>query len=454
MIYQIMTGLDAVLTSFDEVILLVDSKMLFRNYWVSNEDITFASANDFLNKEVKQIFSGTFGNILTEKIAQVFETKTNVEVEYLSPSSNKWYRAKLRLINTHHDKEKQYVTLIISNCTEEMNMLAQKSIFESIISQNWDAIVFANTKGIIEYLNPAANLLYGYEGEELIGQSVDIFNSHESHDTSEIIQTILNTGMWAGEIRQIKKDKTVFDAYLSIQLLKDKNGNPIGYSSHSKSISAEKETAQKLKKIIAERETLLKEIHHRVKNNLQVITSLLSLQSSTIQDEATRNLFQQSQFRINAMATIHKTLYQSDDFLTIGYNEYIHALCHYLIMSMKGDDKNISLVIDAEDIKLNMDTAIPLGLLINEVITNSLKYGIIGNVKGKIEIRLKRLEYPKFQLFISDDGIGFDQDIHSKNIKSLGLNLIRNLARQLKGNIQKDNTKKGTFYIIDFEEIE
>lgn len=449
-----MIGLDRVLTSFDEVVLLVDSRMRFRNYWVSNEEVMFASADDFLNKEVKEVFPSVFGDILTEKMALVFELKSNIEIEHQSASSGKWYRAKMRLINTHHDKEKQYVTLVISNCTEEMKMLAQKSIFENIISQNWDAIVFANLQGIIEYINPAANRLYGYEGEELIGQSVDIFNSHQSHDTGEIIQAIVDTGMWIGEIVQIKKNRTTFDAYLSVQLLKDQNGNPIGYSSHSKNISAEKETAQKLKKIIAERETLLKEIHHRVKNNLQVITSLLSLQSSTIQDEATRNLFQQSQYRINAMATIHKTLYQSDDFLTIGYNEYIHALCHYLIMSMKGHEENIELVIDAADIKLNMDTAIPLGLLINEIITNALKYGIIGDTKGRIEVRLKRLEYPKFQLFIGDDGVGFSEDIHSKNIPSLGLKLITNLTRQLKGTIVKDTSQKGTHYVLNFEEIE
>jgi len=336
---------------------------------------------------------------------------------------------------------------------EKELLLKELSVFENIVSQNWDAITFANLEGLIEYINPAANRLYGYKKDELIGQNVAIFNSQESHDTGEIIQAIIDTGMWAGEIRQVRKNGTLFEAFLSVQLIKDNTGVPIGYASHSKDITNEKETSNKLKAIIKERETLLKEIHHRVKNNLQVITSLLSLQADTINEETTKVIFQQSQYRINTMAMIHETLYQSEDFLTIGYAQYMEALMHYLVLSMKGKVHNIDWSIDAGNIKLNIDTAIPLGLLINEIITNALKYGVRGDEQGTIYIKLIPLSYPNYVLYIGDSGKGFSTDINFKTTNSLGLKLIHNLARQLRGNVKRDFSQEGTHYEMNFQEV-
>jgi two-component sensor histidine kinase len=203
-----------------------------------------------------------------------------------------------------------------------------------------------------------------------------------------------------------------------------------------------------------ERDTLLKEIHHRVKNNLQVITSLLSLQSSFIADEEIKGLFRYSQYRINSMAIIHEMLYQSDNLSRIDYGAYVRQLASALIVSMKGGNANIDLKINAKDLYLNLDTSVPLGLMINEIITNSLKYGFKNRNTGMISIQFEKLKYPNFILYIGDDGHGFSDDLDFRNTKSLGLKLIHMLALQLKGNIEKDNKEKGTHYIITFQEIE
>ncbi len=208
-----------------------------------------------------------------------------------------------------------------------------------------------------------------------------------------------------------------------------------------------------------EKAVLLKEIHHRVKNNLQVITSLLSLQSNALEDDDQRKIFADSQYRINSMAIVHELLYQSDDLSRVNYEDYLQELSQYLIRSIKGDDNKIKLELDVPNIKLSIDTAIPLGLLINEVLTNSLKYGIPADKEGCITIRISKATAPKgkqspaFILEIGDDGIGYSEEINYRNSKSLGLRLIYNLTRQLEGSIQKDADKKGTNYIIAFKEI-
>lgn len=214
-----------------------------------------------------------------------------------------------------------------------------------------------------------------------------------------------------------------------------------------------KHQSKEIESSLEEKKVMLKEIHHRVKNNLQVITSLLGLQSSFIDDDNVKALFQYSQYRINSMAMVHEMLYQSDDLTRINYKEYIKQLVDSLISTVKGSDHKINVEINVPELVLNIDTAIPLGLLINEIITNSLKYGLPDD-GGKIRLEIRKLEYPKFVMEISDDGGGYSDEINFRNTNSLGLKLMNSLSLQLKGSIEKDNTKKGVHYIIPFQEVD
>lgn len=203
---------------------------------------------------------------------------------------------------------------------------------------------------------------------------------------------------------------------------------------------------------IGEKETLLREVHHRVKNNLQTVSSLLSLQSRSIEDENVKKLIKSSQNRVISMAMVHEMLYMRDDLSKIEFKSYVQELSEYLVRSVKGAENNIKLDLDIPDIQLGIDTAIPLGLLINETVTNALKYGIKDDDEGEIHIALKKAHERNFELEIGDDGAGFSDTINHKNTKSLGLKLIHNLARQLKGTITKDYSKKGTNYVLKFSE--
>ncbi|MFD0798257.1 sensor histidine kinase [Maribacter chungangensis] len=210
---------------------------------------------------------------------------------------------------------------------------------------------------------------------------------------------------------------------------------------------------QELTVQMEEKETLLKEVHHRVKNNLQTVSSLLSLQARNVEEAKMKTLLKSTQNRVISMAMVHEMLYMRNDISQIEYKSYVQELSEYLIRSIKGLDSKVQLKIDIPDIKLGIDTAIPLGLLINEAVTNALKYGFADEEEGEIYIVLKKELDKQYVLNIGDNGKGFPETITYKNSKSLGLKLIHNLTRQLKGTIQKDSSKKGTNYIIRFHEI-
>lgn len=205
---------------------------------------------------------------------------------------------------------------------------------------------------------------------------------------------------------------------------------------------------------LKEKETLLKEVHHRVKNNLQTVSSLLSLQSRAVADPKIEGIIKSSQHRVVSMSMVHEMLYKRDDYTSkIELRPYVAELCEYLIRSVKGNDNNVSTNFDIGDYRLSIDTVIPLGLIINETITNALKYGIPGASEGEIKIHLSKKGANSYEMYLGDNGIGFPDEITPKTTQSLGLKLIHNLARQLKGTVARDNDAKGTYYQINFEEV-
>lgn len=215
-----------------------------------------------------------------------------------------------------------------------------------------------------------------------------------------------------------------------------------------------REINHQLSKRNAQDEILLKEIHHRVKNNLQTVSSLLSLQSRNVTDAHTKELLINSQHRVISMALIHEMLYAYDDISRIQYQEYVEQLSSHLVRSIKGPDNNIALKISMPDIKLGIDTAVPLGLLINEFITNTLKHGILEEKTGEITITLHKDAKENYLLNLKDNGIGFSESTLASKPNSLGLRLINNLVRQLRGELKRETTEGGVHFMVTFREPE
>lgn len=233
--------------------------------------------------------------------------------------------------------------------------------------------------------------------------------------------------------------------------------NPI-YSDHNeiKEISClshditEKVLIQKqMEESIHEKEILLQEVHHRVKNNLQVISSILNLQSSYVKDENSLNILRESQNRIKSMSFIHESLYQTKDFAHIEFSDYILSLSRNLVHSYSMTTSGIKLVTDFEKTHLSLDQAIPCGLIANELISNALKYAFVNTDHGEIGISIKDKD-GKIEMEISDNGIGLPEDLDYENSDSLGLQLVYTLIDQLDA-IMKVDTSKGTKYLITFE---
>ncbi len=203
---------------------------------------------------------------------------------------------------------------------------------------------------------------------------------------------------------------------------------------------------------LREKEVLLQEIHHRVKNNLQVISSLLDLQSQQIEEIGMLEVFRESQNRVKSMALVHEKLYQSKNFARINFAEYTESLVNYLFKAYELTPGNVIFELNIEEVNLNIDTAIPCGLIINELVSNALKYAFPGNRVGQINISLHSDNENHFTLIIQDDGVGIPENLNVNTVKSLGLQLVKVLIKQLKGKIEIDQSQ-GSQFRVSFSEI-
>jgi len=190
---------------------------------------------------------------------------------------------------------------------------------------------------------------------------------------------------------------------------------------------------EQIKSSLKEKEVLLKEIHHRVKNNLQIICSLLNLQSNEIGDPAACQKFKESQDRVKAMALIHERLYQSGDLAKIDFAGYVRNLTGHLLRSYRANSSSVRLNLDIDPVPMNLDVAIPCGLIINELVSNSLKYAFPANNGGEISIRFADENGQGLRLTVRDNGVGMPPDTDLENSQSLGLKLVRSLTDQLGG---------------------
>jgi two-component sensor histidine kinase len=196
----------------------------------------------------------------------------------------------------------------------------------------------------------------------------------------------------------------------------------------------------------------MREIHHRVKNNLQIISSLLNLQSQYIKDENVLDIFSDSQNRVRSMAIIHEKLYKSNSMSKIDFDEYISDMVDSLFYNYNVDESRIKLHKYIDEIHLNVDTAIPCGLIVNELITNCLKHAFPGNINGDVNIDLRNID-GKYVLNVKDNGVGFPDNIDYKNTESLGLQLVTSLVNQIEGTIELNHSEGSNFKII-FRQLE
>jgi len=214
-------------------------------------------------------------------------------------------------------------------------------------------------------------------------------------------------------------------------------------------ITDRKQAEEQIRASLKEKEVMLREIHHRVKNNMQIILSLLRIQSRLVPDQETREMFKQSQNRIRSMALIHEALYKSDDLANIDFSEYISRMTTHLLSLYREEIGQVRINKETQGILLDINKAIPCGLIISELISNALKHAFPGRKDGEIFIKMKQDKRGKYTLVVKDTGVGFPEKLDFRDAKTLGLQLVTDLVSQLQGKIELQ-MKEGTEFTIRF----
>jgi len=318
-------------------------------------------------------------------------------------------------------------------------------------------IVTLNKQGEITLINRKGCEILGYPKRALIGKNWFDTCIPERYRSKirEVFQQTIAGNLQASEyyenpvLTRSGEERTI--AWHNA-ILTDKSGNAIGTLSSGEDITQRKQAEEQIKAALKEKEVLLREIHHRVKNNMQIVSSLLRLQSRYTKDKQILDIFKASQSRIESMAFIHEKLYQSKDLARIDFTDYVNTLVRNLFTTYGVSTARIKLNIDIKHVSLPLDKAIPCGLIINELVSNSLKYAFPANKQGEIKIALHPTNENELELIVSDNGISMPEDIDFRNTESLGLHLVTILAKdQLRGEINLNRTG-GTEFKIKFEE--
>jgi len=332
--------------------------------------------------------------------------------------------------------------------TAEHALISAKEYTQYIINSSIDMIIATDTSGVITEFNQAAASGFGFFSTSIVGKLVDRLFTNSSHRET-VVKTVFTEGQWSGEVLCKRADDSEFTAYLSASLIKSSTGKTIGLMGVLRDITELKIAEEDLKDSVHQKEILLKEVHHRVKNNLQVISSILNLQRSYIKDPDTLTIIQECQDRIKSMAFIHESLYQSVDLAKVNFAEYLQNLCTNLKYSYMAPDRNVNLDFAIEEISLSLDSSIPCGLIVNELVSNCFKYAFGEKKTGNIKISFERNGDNK-RLVVHDSGKGLPNGLDFRNTDSLGLQLVVTLVDQIDGDI-KYEFSNGSKFIINFK---
>ncbi len=329
---------------------------------------------------------------------------------------------------------------VISIIRDLTDRLRYEAKFRGFLESAPDAVVVVNGDGEIVTINSLTERMFGYSREELLGRKVEVLVPNRYHHThvhqrSAYSREPRTRPMGAGrELTGQRKDGSEFPVEISLSPLETEEGTLV--ISIVRDVTQRHQAEAQIKASLREKEVLLKEIHHRVKNNLQVTSSLLKLQSGYIQDPQAREMFAESQNRIRSMALVHEKLYQSRDLSRIDFADYIKSLASLLFRSFGGDRERIALNVEGDHIFLSVETAVPCGLIVNELLSNSLKHAFPEGREGEIVVAVHGSEPGWYVISVKDTGVGLPTGLDVEQTETLGLQLVRTLAGQLRAEVE------------------
>ncbi|HSE84066.1 MAG TPA: PAS domain S-box protein [Thermodesulfobacteriota bacterium] len=324
--------------------------------------------------------------------------------------------------------------------------------YRTLLEHSYDLIIETSINGKFLYASPNHKAVLGYKPRELVGRDIfELVHPEDRNSTRAEFQRAIMTGSSGHSVFRFRhKNRRWHWLESTGRVFRTSSGEFRGIIA-SRDITEQKQAEEQIKSSLKEKEILLKEVYHRVKNNLQLISSLLNLQLQYITDMCASEMFKETQNRIRSMALLHAQLYQSNNLAMIDFEKYIQSLADNLLSMYGVNSDAVQLDVNVDNVSLDIDTAIPCGLIINELVSNSLKYAFPRGKKGRICIILRKDGSPDnlYSLVVGDNGVGFPRDLDIRNTESLGLQLVMDLVEQIEGKIELDRSI-GTVFKITF----
>jgi PAS domain S-box-containing protein len=330
-------------------------------------------------------------------------------------------------------------TMVLSAIVDISSRKRLEQRFRQVVESAPNAMVMISQAGTIEMVNAQTERVFGFTRDELLGQPIELlvpqrFRGHHPGLRGSFFGNPASRPMGAGrDLYGLKKDGSEFPVEIGLNPIETDEGTMV--LSAIVDISDRKHKEESIQTALKEKDILLGEIHHRVKNNLQIVYSLLDLQSTSITDPVSLGLMRESQNRVRSMALIHQTLYESKDFARVDFGRFLDTLVPTLISSYGVTVARINLAIDAMDVQLPINAAIPCGLVVNELISNALKHAFPDGRAGEIRIQLAHESVEHVLLTVSDNGVGIRGDLDLEQTSTLGLQLVTLLVDQLAGEL-------------------
>ncbi len=351
------------------------------------------------------------------------------------------------LIHASDGSAKEAV-IVTRDITDRIRALEDLRRLSHVVEQSPVSVVVTDTTGSIVYVNPKFSSVTGYAFSEVIGKNPRILKSGEtpSEEYSRMWDALKAGQEWHGEFHNRRKNGELFWEAASISPIRDALGDISHFVAVKEDITDKKMRDEQIRQSLAEKELLLKEIHHRVKNNMQVISSLLSLESQGVEDPRTREMFETSKNRIRSMALVHDKLYRSQNMAAIDFGEYLAVVTTELQHSYGRTAVNCTVT--AEKLVLSVDTAIPCGLIVNELVSNAFKHGFPNNRRGEVAVSLHRRDSKTAEMVVQDNGVGLPKGMNLKQTGTLGMALVSDLVEQISGTLIVASTSGTTITIV------
>jgi PAS domain S-box-containing protein len=326
--------------------------------------------------------------------------------------------------------------------------------YRGVVDTSPDAIALGDLSGRVIFCNQQAATLYGFESvAAALGQLAFDFIAPEDQPRAmeNLHRTLAEGSIRNAEYTCLRRDGSHFACEMSSSTLLDAQGVPIGFVSIARDITERKRMETQLEQLAEQRAWLVRDSYHRVKNNLIVIETLLRMQANELQDTPMHKALQESQMRVRSMLLIHEQLHQSQDLRQVDLSAYLHKLARALFNAYQTRTIPIELVVEAQDISLDADTALSCGLIVNELISNALKHAFVGRERGRLHIAMCQVD-DHYVLTVSDDGIGMPAEERG-NKTSLGMQIVRTKVQDLGGEIELEGSA-GTTWKITFAKRE